>query len=79
MSVEPKWRTALRSLLVHKLRTLGPMTTKQLANACQVTEKAVAPRMTELCALGDARDSGGRHTSLSGRGRKQVVWELAQP
>lgn len=53
------------------------MTTKQLANACQVTEKAVAPRMTELCAMGDARDSGGRHTSLSGRGRKQVVWEIA--
>lgn len=75
MSNEPKWRKALRSLIMHKLRTLGPMTNRELANACQVSVIAVAPRLTELVELGEARDSGARHSSISGKGRKQVVWE----
>lgn len=75
---EPKWRKALRSLIAHKLTTLGPMTNHQLANACQVSVKAIAPRLTEMVELGEARDTGGRHSSVSGKGRKQVVWEAVQ-
>lgn len=75
MTEEPSWRKALRSLIMHKLRTLGPMTNKELANACQVRETAIAPRLTELVELGEARDTGRRKTPISGRGRKQVVWE----
>lgn len=60
---------------MRKLTTLGPMTNRELANSCQVSEKAIAPRLPELVAELKARDSGGRKTSLSGKGRKQVVWE----
>lgn len=73
---EPPWRKGLRTLAVKKLTAFGPMTNRELANACQVAETAMAPRLTELVQLGEARDSGRRKTSLSGRGRKQVVWEI---
>jgi predicted transcriptional regulator len=72
---EPNWRAALRSLVMLKLRTLGPMTNRELANACRVSEKAIAPRLTELTEIGEVMDSGRRKSSLSGKGRKQVVWE----
>lgn len=75
MSQEPHWRKALRSLITLKLRTLGPMTNRELANSCQVAETAIAPRMSELVQLGEVRDSARRKSSLSGKGRKQVVWE----
>ena len=75
MSNEPHWRRALRSLISLKLRTLGPMTNRELANSCQVAETAIAPRMSELVELGDVRDTGRRKSSVSGKGRKQVVWE----
>lgn len=75
---EPKWRAAARGLVMHKLRTLGPMTNHALANSCQMSEKAIAPRLTELVRLGEARDSGQRKSSVSGKGRKQVVWECAE-
>ncbi len=72
---EPSWRKGLRTLVVLKLTELGPMTNRELANACQVAETAIAPRLTELATLGEARDTGRRKSSLSGKGRKQVVWE----
>ena len=76
MSKEPCWRKGLRALVTLKLRELGPMTNRELANVCQVAETAIAPRLTELSALGTVRDTGRRKSSLSGRGRKTVVWEL---
>ena len=73
---EPSWRAGLRALAVLKLDELGPLTNRELANACQVAETAMAPRLTDLVALGHARDTGRRKSSLSGKGRKQVVWEI---
>lgn len=76
MIKEPSWRAGLRALALKKLSELGPMTNRELANACQVAETAMAPRLTELAGLGDVRDTGRRKSSLSGKGRKQVVWEI---
>lgn len=75
---EPKWRKALRSLITLKLRELGPMDNNQIADACRLHVSAVAPRMSELVAELKVRDSGRRHSSVSGRGRKLVVWEAVQ-
>lgn len=73
---EPKRRAAARSFVMHKLRTLGPMTNKELANSCQMQETEIAPRVTELVTEFHAvRDTGRRKSSVSGRGRKLVVWE----
>ncbi|MCU0783721.1 MAG: hypothetical protein MUF81_06665 [Verrucomicrobia bacterium] len=72
---EPAWRAALRALIAHKLSELGPLDTHELARACQVNPDAVAPRMSEMEALGLARDTGRRHSSVSGKGRKLKVWE----
>jgi predicted ArsR family transcriptional regulator len=69
------WAKGLRSLIVKHLTERGPMTTHELANACQVSEKAIAPRMSELEIELRARDSGFRRPSLSGKGRKLKVWE----
>jgi predicted ArsR family transcriptional regulator len=77
MNTEPTWRKGLRELIVLKLTELGPLTTKELANACQVSPDAIAPRMTELEGEGRARDTGRRKSSLSGKGRKLKVWEAA--
>jgi predicted ArsR family transcriptional regulator len=70
------WAKGLRALMVRKLCELGPMTSREMANACQVAETAVAPRWTELEALGLAQDTGERRHSLSGRGRPQKVWRI---
>jgi len=75
MNTEPQWRNALRGLIVHKLKELGPLDNHALANACQVNQDAIAPRLSELEALGQVRDTGRRHSSVSGRGRKLKVWE----
>lgn len=69
------WAAGLRSLILLKLSDLGPMTTHELATACQVSPDAVAPRMTELEDRGDVRDTGRRKSSVSGKGRKQKIWE----
>lgn len=69
------WAAGLRSLILLKLETLGPMTTRELATACQVSPEAVAPRMSELEGLGEARDTGRRKSSVSGKGRKQKIWQ----
>ncbi len=74
---EPKCRAAARSFIMHKLRTLGAMTNRELANSCQMQEPEIAPRTSELANLFHAvRDTGRRKSSLSGKGRKQVVWEI---
>jgi predicted ArsR family transcriptional regulator len=69
------WAIGLRSLMLKKLCEQGPLTSRDMANACQVSEKAVAPRWTELALLGLVRDTGRRKHSISGRGRTQKVWE----
>ena len=61
---------ALKHLAEH-----GPQDSHQLANACQVSPDAMAPRMSELETLGLIQDSGERHSSASGKGRKLKVWE----
>lgn len=75
---EPKWRKALRSLITLKLRELGPMNNNQIADACRLPVTDIAPRMSELVAELKIRDTGRRHSSVSGRGRKLVVWEAIQ-
>jgi predicted ArsR family transcriptional regulator len=70
-----KWAAGLRALILKKLNERGPMTTHDLANACQVNQDAVAPRMTELEAEGSVRDTGHRQRSVSGKGRPLKVWE----
>ncbi|HMP83239.1 MAG TPA: hypothetical protein PKA41_11110 [Verrucomicrobiota bacterium] len=72
---EPAWRKGLRSLALKHLTENGPQDSHQLANACQVSPDAMSPRMSELEELGLVRDSGERHSSVSGRGRKLKVWE----
>ena len=73
---EPKRRAAARSFVMHKLRTLGPMTNREIAASCQMLETEIAPRVTELVREFMAvHDTGRRKCSLSGLGRKQVVWE----
>lgn len=73
---EPQRRAAARSFVMLKLRTLGPMTNRELAASCQMLETEIAPRVTELATQFLAvRDTGRRKSSLSGLGRKQVVWE----
>ena len=71
---EPAWRKGLRELILKKLHAEGALTVKQLAAACQVSEKAVAPRMSELQAEGRATDSGQRRAALGTRGRRRKVW-----
>ena len=71
---EPKWRAALRSLIMRRLRVHGPQTTRELANGCEVTMEALAPRMSELAATGDVYDTGTRRSSASGRGRPLKLW-----
>lgn len=68
------WAAGLRKLILHRLRSQGPQTTHELAAGCQVSPDAIAPRMTELEALGEAHDTGRRKSSVSGKGRKQKVW-----
>lgn len=72
------WAAGLRKLILKHLRERGPQTTHELANACQVSQAAVAPRMSELLKLGEARDTGRRKSSVSGRGRKLKVWESTE-
>lgn len=75
---EPKRRAAARSFVIYKLAELGPMTNRELANSMQMQETEVAPRVNELVnEFLAVRDTGRRKSSLSGRGRKQVVWEIA--
>jgi predicted ArsR family transcriptional regulator len=69
------WAKGLRALMLTHLGKQGPMTSREMASACQVSEKAIAPRWTELEALGLVRDTGNRQHSISGRGRTQKVWE----
>lgn len=71
------WAAGLRSLIMLKLLANGPQTTHELATACQVSPDAIAPRMSELEALGEAVDSGRRKASVSGKGRKLKVWAAA--
>lgn len=71
------WAKGLRSLGLKKLVELGPMDSHQLANACQVSPDAMAPRLSELEAAGLVRDTGRRHSSVSGRGRKLKVWDAS--
>jgi predicted ArsR family transcriptional regulator len=68
------WASGLRSLILLKLAAHGPQTTHELANACQVSQTALAPRLSELEALGQVRDTGHRRRSVSGRGRPLKVW-----
>ncbi len=75
---EPRWRKALRSLITLKLRELGPMNNNQIADACRLPVTDIAPRMSELVTELKVRDTGRRHSSVSGRGRKLVVWEAVQ-
>ena len=77
-SLEPKWRRALRSLIVLKLRELGPMNNNQIADACRLHVSNIAPRMSELVSELKVRDTGRRHSSVSGKGRKLVVWEAIE-
>lgn len=72
------WAAGLRSLIVLKLQQNGPQTTHELATACQVSPDAIAPRMTELEALGEAHDNGRRKSSVSGKGRKLKVWAAGE-
>lgn len=75
-SGEPARRAAARSFVIYKLRELGPMTTRELANAMQMLSTEVAPRVSELAhEFLAVRDTGRRRRSLSGKGRTQVVWE----
>jgi predicted ArsR family transcriptional regulator len=76
-SLEPRWRAALRRLIVHRLTEHGPQTTRELANGCNVSQDAIAPRMTELEAAGEIVDTGYRRRSVSGRGRTLKVWAIA--
>lgn len=78
MNNEPAWRAALRSLIHLKLTELGPMDTHEIARACQVSPDAVAPRMSEMVENGTASDTGRRHSSLSGKGRKLKVWQAVR-
>lgn len=75
---EPAWRAGARGLLLHGLMERGPQTTAELANYCQMPANDLAPRMTELLNAGQVRDTGRRKSSLSGMGRKQIVWEAVQ-
>ena len=69
------WAKGLRSLILKHLVEQGPMTTRDAANACQVSEKAAAPRFSELEQQGLVRDTGERRHSVSGKGRTLKVWE----
>jgi predicted ArsR family transcriptional regulator len=69
------WARGLRQLMLKKLVEQGPMTSREMADACQVSEKAIAPRWTELEAQGLIRDTGKRRHSISGKGRTSKVWE----
>lgn len=74
---EPKWREALRNLILHRLGVHGPQTTRELANGCQVKVGAVGPRMTELM-LADKVEVKSERRSASGLGRPQKVWALIE-
>jgi hypothetical protein len=69
------WAKGLRQLILKHLVERGPMTTREAANFCQVSVEAAAPRFSELEELGQVRDTGERRASVSGRGRRQKVWE----
>lgn len=71
---EPHWRVALRGLIHRVLLEHGSLTTRELANACQVNQDAIAPRMTELVAEGRVADTGITRSSVSGKGRRLKVW-----
>ena len=75
---EPRWRKALRSLITLKLREFGPMDNSQIADVCYLPVNDIAPRMSELVSEAKVRDTGRRHSSVSGRGRKKVVWEAIE-
>ena len=77
MLTEPKWREALRNLILHRLGKHGPQTTRELSNGCNVPQKDVAPRMTELL-LADKVEVKSVRRSASGLGRPQNVWALIE-
>lgn len=70
------WAAGLRALILCKLESLGPMTTHELATACQVSPEAIAPRMTDPEMRDQVRDTGRRKSSVSGKGRKQKIWAV---
>ncbi len=72
------WAKGLRALIFKQLVENGPMDTHGLANRCQVSVKAVAPRMTELESQGLIRQTPFLHRSVSGKGRKLKVWEAVK-
>ncbi len=69
------WAKGLRSLALKHFVERGPMTSHEVADFCQVSPDAMAPRMSELEGLGLIRDTGERRSPVSGRGRKLKVWE----
>lgn len=77
MTAEPKWREALRNLILYRLLKHGPQTTRELAQGCQVSVKAIGPRMTELL-LSDSVEVKSIRRSASGLGRPQNVWSLIE-
>jgi predicted ArsR family transcriptional regulator len=72
------WARGLRGLMLKKLCEQGPMTSREMATACEVSEKAIAPRWTELETMGLVHDTGNRRHSISGKGRTSKVWEATQ-
>ena len=72
------WAKGLRGLILKHLQERGPMTPREAAGFCQVSEKAAAPRFSELEAEGLVQDTGERRHSLSGLGRTQKVWRAVQ-
>ena len=68
-----KWAAGVRALIMRRLRLYGAQTPQQLADGLKLSVEAIAPRMTELEASGEAFDTGERRSRF-GRGRKQKVW-----
>lgn len=77
MSKGTKWRAGMRAMVLRSLRISGPQTPQQIASNIGFPVEDVAPRMTELEASGEARDTGQRRSRF-GRGRKQKVWEATE-
>jgi predicted ArsR family transcriptional regulator len=77
VSNEPKWRAGMRAMVMRALRRYGPQTPQQISARIGQPIEAIAPRMTELEAFGEAWDTGQRRSRL-GRGRKQKVWAATE-
>jgi predicted ArsR family transcriptional regulator len=66
----------VRASCLDVLKSRGPLTADETADALGLSILTVRPRMTELRQMGLARDSGDRRPNRSGK--SAIVWELGE-